>query len=65
MKEVHHKDNQHLNPVSRMRAEAAELGFDNAYLGYSDTSVSKQQALCRSRLSYLILETSLCQCHVG
>lgn len=65
MKEIHHKDNQHLSPVRRIRAEAAELGFDKAYLGYSDTSVRENGTPCRSRLAYLLPETALRKCHVG
>ena len=65
MKEIHHKDNQHLNPVSRIRAEAAELGFDKAYLGYSDTSVRESGTSFGAPLAYLLTEITLRQCHVG
>jgi hypothetical protein len=65
MKEIHHKDNQHLNPVSRIRDEAAELGFDKAFLGYSDTSVCENRTSYRSRPAYFRPETALRECHVG
>lgn len=39
IKEIYHQDNRHLDAVNKMRTEAAELGFADAFLGYSDTSV--------------------------
>jgi hypothetical protein len=39
MKEIHHKDNKHLDAVNKIRAEADELGFSSSYLGYGDTPV--------------------------
>jgi hypothetical protein len=39
MKEIHHKDNKHLDAVNKIRAEADELGFTSSYLGYGDTPV--------------------------
>ncbi|KAI1630411.1 cytochrome P450 [Exophiala viscosa] len=36
MKEIHHKDNQHLDAANKIRAEAEQLGFTSAYLGYGD-----------------------------
>ncbi|KIW67161.1 hypothetical protein PV04_06433 [Phialophora macrospora] len=37
MKEIHHKDNKHLDAFNKIRAEADELGFGSSYLGYGDT----------------------------
>lgn len=39
MKEIHHKDNRHLDAANKIRAEAEELGFANTYLGYGHTPV--------------------------
>ncbi|OJJ45783.1 hypothetical protein ASPZODRAFT_167512 [Penicilliopsis zonata CBS 506.65] len=36
MKEIHHKDNQHLDAANKIRAEADALGFSSSYLGYGD-----------------------------
>ncbi|KAL6247438.1 hypothetical protein RBB50_005784 [Rhinocladiella similis] len=36
IKEIHHKDNQHLNALSKIRAEVEELGFANGFLNYAD-----------------------------
>lgn len=40
IKEIHHKDNQHLNALSKIRAEVEELGFANGFLNYADAPVS-------------------------
>ncbi|KAM0550282.1 hypothetical protein ACHAPJ_008952 [Fusarium lateritium] len=37
MKEIHHQDNKHLDPVNKMRTEAEELGLTDKFLGYGDT----------------------------
>ncbi|OAP59732.1 hypothetical protein AYL99_07030 [Fonsecaea erecta] len=37
MKEIHHRKNQHLNALMKIRAEADNLGFADSYLGYTDT----------------------------
>lgn len=42
MKEIHHKDNQHLDAANKMRAEAEELGFTSGYLGYGDVPVCQK-----------------------
>jgi hypothetical protein len=39
MKEIHHKDNQHLDAENKIRAEAEELGFTNGYLDYGNAPV--------------------------
>lgn len=39
MKEIHHKDNQHLDAVHKIRSEAEKLGFSKDYLRYGDASV--------------------------
>lgn len=42
MKEIHHKDNQHLDAANKIRAEAENLGFtgfNSSYLGYRDAPV--------------------------
>ncbi|KAJ9610624.1 hypothetical protein H2200_005401 [Cladophialophora chaetospira] len=36
MKEIHHKDNQHLNALSKIRAEVEELGFTKGHLAYTE-----------------------------
>ncbi|KAK5061940.1 hypothetical protein LTR44_003315 [Exophiala sp. CCFEE 6388] len=36
MKEIHHKDNQHLDAVNKIRAEIEQLGLPSAYLEYGD-----------------------------
>ncbi|KAJ5814857.1 hypothetical protein N7474_006634 [Penicillium riverlandense] len=36
MKEIYHKDNQHLDAANKIRAEAEELGLTNGYLNYGD-----------------------------
>ncbi|CAL5874542.1 uncharacterized protein PFLUO_LOCUS8838 [Penicillium psychrofluorescens] len=36
MKEIYHKENQHLDAANKIRAEARELGFPNGYLNYGD-----------------------------
>ncbi|KAI1390435.1 cytochrome P450 [Hypoxylon trugodes] len=36
MKEIHHKDNKHLDAANKIRAEAEELGFTNDFLSYGD-----------------------------
>jgi len=42
MKEIHHKENQHLDAVNKIRAEAEELGFSRTtYIGYGDAPVSQ------------------------
>ncbi|KAH8892308.1 cytochrome P450 [Thozetella sp. PMI_491] len=38
MKEIHHKDNQHLDAVNNIRTEAKELGLADSYLRYGDGS---------------------------
>jgi hypothetical protein len=43
MKEIHHKDNSHLDAPNKIRAEAKELGFTNGYLAYGDASVCRHQ----------------------
>ena len=42
MKEIHHKDNQHLDALNKIRAEAEELGFTSGYLNYTDAPVSQE-----------------------
>ncbi len=42
MKEIHHRDNQHLDAANKIRAEAKELGFASAYLGYGDAQVNRR-----------------------
>ncbi|KAK7227543.1 hypothetical protein V2G26_015546 [Clonostachys chloroleuca] len=37
MKEIHHRDNTHLNAADRIRAEVKELGFTDGFLKYGDT----------------------------
>jgi hypothetical protein len=44
MKEIHHRDNQHLGAVNKIRAEAEEVLGSRIYLGYGDTPVRKQPA---------------------
>ena len=39
MKEIHHKDNIHLDAARKIRAEAEEHGFMHEFLGYGDVSV--------------------------
>lgn len=39
MKEIYHKENQHLDAANKIRAEARELGFPNGYLNYGDAPV--------------------------
>jgi hypothetical protein len=41
MKEIYHKENQHLDAANKIRAEAEELGFTNGYLNYGDAPVCK------------------------
>jgi len=41
MKEIHHQDNQHLDAANKIRAEAEQLGFTSAYLGYGDAPVDE------------------------
>ncbi|OQV04996.1 hypothetical protein CLAIMM_09800 [Cladophialophora immunda] len=36
MKEIHHKQNQHLYALNKIRAEAEDLGFTSGYLNYTD-----------------------------
>ncbi|KAH8425110.1 uncharacterized protein LDX57_002859 [Aspergillus melleus] len=36
MKEIHHRDNKHLDAANKIRAEAEELGFTSGFLGYGD-----------------------------
>ncbi|KAF9890080.1 hypothetical protein FE257_006241 [Aspergillus nanangensis] len=38
MKEIHHRENEHLDAAKKMRTEAQELGFTNNFLEYGDTS---------------------------
>jgi hypothetical protein len=47
MKEIHHKDNQHLDAVKKIRAEAEELGFTSGYLGYGDVPVCQKSEFFR------------------
>ena len=47
MKEIHHKDNQHFDPVNKIRAEAEDLGFSKDFLAYGDAPVRpKKEADC-------------------
>lgn len=39
MKEIHHRDNQHLDAANRIRAEAKENGFTGGFLNYGDPPV--------------------------
>ena len=67
MKEIHHEDNQHLDAANRIRAEAAELGFTNSYLGYGDTPVhqmtSGRQRSLKANSGYE--EIAIHERHVG
>ena len=42
MKEIHHKDNRHLDALNKIRAEAQELGFTGGYLDYAQAPVCQQ-----------------------
>jgi hypothetical protein len=42
MKEIHHKDNEHLDAVNKIRVEAEELGFTSGYLGYGDAPICQK-----------------------
>jgi hypothetical protein len=44
MKEIYHKENQHLDAANKIRAEARELGFTNGYLAYADAPVCHHSA---------------------
>lgn len=68
MKEIYHKDNQHLNAVNRIRAEATELGFANRYLGYGDVPVCYKPKKKKTYFSIYLHyreEIAVRQCYVG
>lgn len=45
MMEIHHKRNQHLNALSKIRAEIEDLGFTSGFLSYTDAPVSWESRL--------------------
>jgi hypothetical protein len=69
MKEILHKDNQHLDAANKIRAEAEELGFTSGYLDFGNAPVGQQ---LRTRLvievhcaDQCLKENAICECHVG
>ena len=39
MKEIHHKENRHLDAANKIRSEAKDLGIFEKYLEYADAPV--------------------------
>jgi hypothetical protein len=69
MKEIHHKDNKHLDSANKIRAEAEELGFTSTFLGYGDAPVRQHRLGARVNQSDVLTryleENAICECHVG
>lgn len=70
MMEIHHKHNQHLDALNKIRAEAEDLGFTTGFLSYADAPVSSRSKRLEStiktiRLICYLTEVTIHKCDVG
>lgn len=69
MKEILHRDNQHLDAANKIRAEAEELGVTTDYLDFGNAPV-RQQFLVKLVIEVhcadeCLQENAIRECYVG